>query len=668
MKGSPVILARCVAVCIASLLLLQEASSGAVNPVSQLDQTKTQAPARLVAENIDQSPVNKQTQGQLVKIVDAWIAADKAQDAPAKLQAKNDLIKVHEGDNKNVGVLTWLGYLYTVDGELAKAIPVLEAVKGKSSDADVNLSNLRNLSLAYYASAMYEPAQAHLLELNKLDAKNPAILVLIATTYVVQEKFAEAVPYYQEARSLIDADDAGMPRLESDLSVALIKSGRTDDALKLMEECETKGTATETMLSWMGFTYLQRNDTAAAIRVLEKARAMSQDNVQVINNLANAYAKSNQAEDRKKAIDLYVQLTRLQPTLATPWYNAGSLFLMSEDYRQAKEFLTKSVGITRDPFALNNLGRAHEGLNEMKDAATRYSEASELRPENALFARNAGLAFMRIRDDQKSLTYLRRAIANGDEDPVLPKMVAEIMTRSGDDAEALAALESLRNKYEGDPSYWFNVGVLRQRTGNEKGAEEAYRKCLEIRPDDVDAINNLGLLLYKRGDYEGSLTLFEKLAGLKTTSIDAKINLAAALARTGRTPAAINVWKEIVRMAPERVNSRLDLADALYNTGDADGARFHYATALKQEPNNVRALNGLGLWHLLQSSNVEAEKLFRKAIQVDENYLPPYNNLAITLERQNRKKEAIEILERALKIKPDFEDARRNLARLKGTE
>ena len=625
---------------------------------------QTQAPTQIVAENADKSRVNRKTQGEVSRISAAWGSADKE----TRDKLKGELAKLHETDKQNVALMTWLGYVYVADGEMSKAIPVLEAVRGKSSSNDVNVSNLKNLAYATFSSGMYGQASSALRDLNQIEPKNAATLATLGNSLSLEGKHEEAIPVMKEALELIDKDDAGYTKLRTDYAIAHIKAGKDAEALALMEQIESEGEATEFMLSWMGFAYLQQNKSAEAIRVLEKARAMSPQNVQVANNLANAYSMTGNPDDRAKAIQMYVELCRLQPTLATPWYNAGSLYLIGGDFRQAREYLSKSVSLNRDPFALNNLGRAHEGLNEMKEAAGRYGEASDLRPENAVFARNAGLAFLRIRDEAKAKTYLERAIKNGDSDPDLPKMVAEMMTRSGDDREALAAMELVREKYKNDSSYWFNVGVLRHRTGDEKGAEEAYKECLRIKPDDIDAINNLGLIMYKRGDYEQALTMFEKLAGLNTTSIDAKVNLAAALAQTGRKEAAITIWKDIVRLAPERIVSRLDLADALYNAGDSDGARFHYSTALKQDGKNVRALNGLGLWHLGQSSNVEAEKLFRRAIQSDANYLPPYINLAITLERMNKRKEAIEILERALKINPNFEDARKNLARLKSAQ
>ena len=84
-------------------------------------------------------------------------------------------------------------------------------------------------------------------------------------------------------------------------------------------------------------------------------------------------------------------------------------------------------------------------------------------------------------------------------------------------------------------------------------------------------------------------------------------------------------------------------------------------------PKNSAALNGLGLYNLYRGSSKDAEANFRTAIEADRSNLAAYNNLAVALERQNKVTEAVAVLEQALKIKPDFEDARKNLDRLKAT-
>jgi predicted Zn-dependent protease len=55
----------------------------------------------------------------------------------------------------------------------------------------------------------------------------------------------------------------------------------------------------------------------------------------------------------------------------------------------------------------------------------------------------------------------------------------------------------------------------------------------------------------------------------------------------------------------------------------------------------------------------------RKAIKNSPSFVPPHVNLAIALERQNKRKEAISILERAAKMDPKSEEVKSNLARMK---
>lgn len=74
----------------------------------------------------------------------------------------------------------------------------------------------------------------------------------------------------------------------------------------------------------------------------------------------------------------------------------------------------------------------------------------------------------------------------------------------------------------------------------------------------------------------------------------------------------------------------------------------------------------MGLWHLVNNRLPEAEASFKAALASNPRLVHALNNLAIVYERSNRKAEAIRALERALDIDPTFEEARKNLERLKG--
>jgi Tfp pilus assembly protein PilF len=73
----------------------------------------------------------------------------------------------------------------------------------------------------------------------------------------------------------------------------------------------------------------------------------------------------------------------------------------------------------------------------------------------------------------------------------------------------------------------------------------------------------------------------------------------------------------------------------------------------------------MGLWSLEDAKLAEAEALFRQAMAAKKDYVPAYVNLAVTLEKENKRADAIKVLEAALKIDPKNDDAKKNLARMK---
>jgi protein O-GlcNAc transferase len=209
--------------------------------------------------------------------------------------------------------------------------------------------------------------------------------------------------------------------------------------------------------------------------------------------------------------------------------------------------------------------------------------------------------------------------------------------------------------------------VLRSQNKDTEGAEEAYRKALQINPSDLDSLNNLGLILFRKEEYKEAVTIFDKLSGLDPSSKTAKVNLAAAASRAGDREKAIGVWKELVRTMPARTDLRQQLADALYNQQDFEGAAYHYNQILLMSPKSAPALNGKGLCLLNASKLAPAEASFRASIKADPTFLAAYNNLAVTLERRNKRPEAITLLTKANKMDPGNEEIKANLDRMKAS-
>ena len=630
-----------------------------------LSETQNQELGKLPAENIDGSKVNMKTHGATAAIIKEFNEAQADDLMGASAEALVKFEELHVKDALHLPTMTWIAYLSQVTGNHSRAIEVLEAIRGKSQDESVNLMNLRNLCASYYTTQNYEKAASTLVDLDAMVPDQGTTLALLGSSYVLSKNYNMAIAPLEKARGLLSGDADSLRNVNVDLGISYARTNQQEKAMGIFDAMLEDDSLTSVQLGWMGYVYLQNKRYDSAIMALERAYAMDSNNEGVVNNLATSYLSRGNSGDEAKAAGLYEKLTSISTGNPVADYNVGSIYLSKGDYAKAKPFLVRAAQ-SNDPFALNNLGRAHEGLKEDKEAYTNYAKASDLRPDVLIFAKNAGFAAARIKNNEMAVKYLERALTMEKTAEILvPLAGAYEGAGMGEKATAIWMMPEVRDTRQNDGAYWFSLGAAHAAAGQSTEAEAAYRKSLQINPNNADVLNNLGALLWNNENYAGALDCFKKQAALQPDNGDATMNVAACHVKLGQISEAVDIWRGVVRSNPNRMDVRLDLADGLWNTGDTPGARFHYATVLKSEPNNARALNGMGMWALLQTQNDEAEEYFRKSIRANRKFIPAFQNLAVVLERQNKVAEAIKTLEAALAMDADNEGVKQQLARLK---
>jgi tetratricopeptide (TPR) repeat protein len=441
----------------------------------------------------------------------------------------------------------------------------------------------------------------------------------------------------------------------------LYNSGKVDEALREFEALYASNPESVDVQAWLGFLYLKTNQHSKAVPVLEKAAAARPDSPDIAMNLGNAYMSTGMND---KALAQFEKVAQLQPERFEAVYNLGVLHL-NKDNAKAAEYLTKATEISPDnAVAHNNLGLAYEGQKMSDKAAASFAKASDLDKDSPVYAKNAGFAYVRARNQGAAITFLERAKTLDSADNDVKVALAEMYMRSGRKPDAIGMYAELEPVMGTNANYWYNMGVVKSDMGDREGAEAAFRKSLAIE-DDLETRNNLGLLLFERGEYAESRDMFKGAMTISPNNIGVQLNYAAASLKAGDLPTAVDIWKRVIRSNPERNDVRLQLANALWQTDDRAGAGYHYRQVLARDRANAEALNGAGLVHLTEDRLGEAESAFRSAIASNGKLVPAYNNLAIALERQNKKAEAIKVLERALQIDPDNADIQDNLKRMK---
>jgi tetratricopeptide (TPR) repeat protein len=177
----------------------------------------------------------------------------------------------------------------------------------------------------------------------------------------------------------------------------------------------------------------------------------------------------------------------------------------------------------------------------------------------------------------------------------------------------------------------FYLGNDLRRAGRPRDAIVQYREALRILPRSPMAHNNLAFTLAELGNYDEAIAHYTEAIGLMPGYAEARNNLALALAAQGKVDAAVREAREAVRLAPERADLRFNLAAFLARDKQLDEAVREYGEGLRRKPGHADS----------------------------------YYRLGLVLIEQGRRDAAAYYLERALRLEPQMQRARRALDELK---
>jgi protein O-mannosyl-transferase len=102
----------------------------------------------------------------------------------------------------------------------------------------------------------------------------------------------------------------------------------------------------------------------------------------------------------------------------------------------------------------------------------------------------------------------------------------------------------------------------------------------------------------------------------------------------------------------------------LVRTGRLDEAIANYRKALEINPNYVETHNNIGILLAQSGRTDEAIAHYRKALEINPNYVETHNNIGILLAQSGRTDEAITHYRKALEINPNYAEAHFNLGNL----
>lgn len=409
--------------------------------------------------------------------------------------------------------------------------------------------------------------------------------------------------------------------------------------------------------------------------------------------LARLYLRATQPD---KAVGVLTGLLGREP-IPEGWLLLAQAHTASGHTAAAAEALEQ--GAQSNPRLLVSLGEFYERQQQWERAASAFERAADQNPQSPELKLRWATALLNAPSDAGALRareLLEQVVAAQPTDDRPLYLLSQAQRRLKDYAAAeasarlLMALDppglwgpyALASIYEDRREYRTVVDTLAPVVGAWKpSVASPARQALQV-------MTHLGFAQMQLGEYDGAIATFERARGVAkgdttydTYLAQAHLNArhydqartllqplraarpddprlaqleARALVGSGKRDEAIGVLQAAVKANPHEASSYLSLADLLAEGTKLDDAMRVLDEAGRQFPDNLNVPFQRGALLDRAKEPARAETAFREVLRRDPLHAPALNYLGYMFaERGERLDEAVELIERALKIDPD---------------
>jgi tetratricopeptide (TPR) repeat protein len=385
------------------------------------------------------------------------------------------------------------------------------------------------------------------------------------------------------------------------------------------------------------------------------------------------------------------------------WTQAGEAFgfkrlglAMAErgDLPRAARLFQRAIAVDpTDAEAYAGLGQVQQATGDDARAEDSFSRALERDPDDREVLLDAGRTAMRQGAVGRAKAYFDRLLSFGDPDSPLKVAFSYLAGRQS--AEAMRVLDEARRGNQAGARVPFYAGLLHERAGDFREAAVAFSEipadaelsheaalhrvhCLTRLGDPTQALAVVEAELVRRPDVPELLALKADLLFQQGKAAEAQAALESAIGRTGapelyeslaellaredRPERALALLSSAAAQRPKDAALQFALGAAYQKAGKSEEAIAAMRRVLTLDQNNAAAMNFIGYLYAERGENLpEAERLAHKAVALQPKSGAFLDSLGWVLFREGRLREAVDALEKAVRLAPEEATIREHL-------
>jgi len=352
------------------------------------------------------------------------------------------------------------------------------------------------------------------------------------------------------------------------------------------------------------------------------------------------------------------------PNNAEAYVNIGSMHFEQGDIEQAVKAYMAALKISPfDKIALRNLGIAYSRLERYPVAISYFRRAIEVDPNDFESQYQLGLSYVAQGLNQRAIQQLRKAanLSSRSAEPILS--LGHLYIKLGSPDEALQqwqqAAPILRS-----PRLYSSIGIMYLDKSMLVEAEKAFRSALKINPSHSEAYNGLASIALRKGDLSLAMEQWRKALQSDQTmrgslrGKDSGSNDFIHLTAHRRAPQ----WDEnvVIGVNPLLSQGFEQRAEKQLEQGNIKEARQILKSSLELSP-SASAHNNLGYIAGLENRTAAAIEHYKKAIELEDEFLTARYNLGLAYLKQGMPVLAAQEFQNILNIEASDHEARINL-------
>jgi len=359
---------------------------------------------------------------------------------------------------------------------------------------------------------------------------------------------------------------------------------------------------------------------------------------------------------RENAITHLNRVLEAAPDHALARKLLATAMLESGQAARARELIANLKSDDKDIQLLSLQGNIALRQGSYQEAREKLEKASALAPENTALIRELAASRMASGDESgaiESLTQLAEKDTTTHQADVLLVMTHAKAKRYDAALKVVAELERRHPRLPLAENLRGSIYLLRNDLAQ---ARQHFTNALEIDSGYLPAASNLARLDLANKDIKAARTRFQKVIQKSPKNARAMVALAQLAAIEKNEPEFLSQLEQAKKAVPTDAVSRQLLTRYWLGKRNAEKALVEARSAL-DSTGKPEFLDSIGAAHLLQNDTANALATYQKWAQTSPNNPLAHYRLALAQNHTKDRTGAMQSLDKALALRPDFADA-----------